>query len=459
MVSTGQINTQPTSDSRRSVEWFGFVAELRSLLASVPVEKRGELLAELPPEVIQKLRWEWRFMAREKQLAPEGAWDTWLVTAGRGFGKTRLASEWAIEKARTGSVRLALVGTTAADCRDVMVEGESGILTCSPPWFRPTYEPSKRRLTWPNGAVATTYSAEEPDSLRGPQHHYAWCDELAKWKYVGETYDQLQFGLRLGDRPQCLITTTPRPIALIKELVRRGRDENDPTVVLTTGSTYENRSNLAPAFLKAIEDRYAGTRLGRQELEAELLEDVEGALWKLSQIEGLRVRPTDLPPMKRVVVAVDPSGTAAGDECGIVVAGLGHDGLGYVLSDHSAQASPAEWAAIAVRAYHDHEADRVIAEANFGGDMVENTIRAVDRSVSYRKVTASRGKLLRAEPVAALYEQQRVRHAGAYPELETEMTSWTPGEASPNRLDALVWAITELMLGNRPHSSGMTALI
>ncbi len=438
-------------------QWIRFVMELRRLLAALPAEERKAALAELPPTVIKKLRWEWRYWARENQLAPVGDWDIWLVNAGRGFGKTRLAAEWVIEKARTGPVRLALVATTAADARDVLVEGESGICTISPPDFRPRYEPSKRRLTWPTGAVATTYSAEEPDTLRGPQHHYAWCDELAKWQYPDDAWDMLQFGLRLGDHPQCVVTTTPRPIRLMRELLKRGRDRSDPTVALTTGSTYDNAANLAPAFLRAIEARYAGTRLGRQELEAEILEDVEGALWTLTQIEALRVR--EHPPMKRVVVAIDPSGTAAGDACGIVVAGVGHDGRGYVLADLSLQASPGEWAAAAVQAYHDFAADRIVAETNFGGDMVEATLRSVDRRVPYKKLHASRGKLVRAEPVAALYEQGRVHHVGAFAPLETEMTTWTPGDASPNRMDALVWALTELMLSHRPEASGKAALL
>lgn len=447
MTNAANITTQ--------TDWLQFVDQLRRILASVPVEKRGQLLSELPPEVVGMLRHEYRFWARPKQLEPPGTdWRTWFINAGRGFGKSWTGANWVIEKVRYfGYGRVALVAETAADAREVMVEGNSGILRVAPPDFRPQYEPSKRRLTFPNGAIATTFAGEDPEQLRGPNHDLAWVDELAKFRYDQETWDQLQFTMRLGTRPLTLITTTPRPTKLIRELIK------DPDTRVTTGSTYENSDNLAPAFLKAVEGRYAGTRLGRQELDAELLEDVEGALWTLAQIEALRVRPAELPPMKRVVVGVDPSGTATGDECGIVVAGLGHDGLGYVLADFSLQASPAEWAARAVQAYHDHLADRIVAEANFGGDMVEITIRSVDRRVSYKKVTASRGKLVRAEPVAALYEQQKIRHAGAFPELENEMTNWVPGEASPNRMDALVWALTELMLGNRPQASGKAALI
>lgn len=431
-------------------EWLEFVRELRTTLALLNVDERLEVIDSLPPDVALRLRYEYRFGARRKQLEPPGEdWRVWFINAGRGFGKTWTGANWVVDKVRYGGYRrVALVAETAADAREVMVEGPSGIMSVAPPDFRPEYEPSKRRLTFPNGAVATTYAADKPDQLRGPNHDLAWVDELAKFRYDQETWDQLQFTMRLGARPLTLVTTTPRPTKLIRELVK------DPETVVTTGSTYENADNLARAFLTAVEKRYAGTRLGRQELEAEILEDVEGALWTLSQIEDLRCRPDDLPPLKRVVVAVDPSGTSTGDECGIVVVGEGHDGLGYVLADYSLQASPNEWAARVIGAYHDHEADRVVAETNFGADLVETTLRSIDRSVSFRKVTASRGKLVRAEPVAALYEQKRVRHVGAWAALETEMTSWVPGEPSPNRMDALVWGLTELFLSRKPALAG-----
>jgi phage terminase large subunit-like protein len=339
------------------------------------------------------------------------------------------------------------VGPTAADVRDVMVEGESGLLSIAPSWNYPTYEPSKRRLTWPNGAIATMYSSEEPDRLRGPQHGAAWCDELAAWRNVEDTWSMLQFGLRLGKTPRTTITTTPKPIKLLKELIAQhvGGD-----VVVTHGSTYENRDNLAPSFFSQIVRRYEGTRLGRQELNAEILEDIEGALWSRDIIEVGR-RPKDyLPDLKRVVVAIDPAVSSGenSDETGIIVAGLDYDDQGFVLEDLSGRYTPTEWAKKAVGAYRRHRADRIVAEKNQGGAMVESTIRVVDPNAPIRLVHASRGKIVRAEPVSALYEQGRVSHIGGFAELEDQLCSFAPGStASPDRLDALVYALTELMLG------------
>jgi phage terminase large subunit-like protein len=333
---------------------------------------------------------------------------------------------------------MALVGATAADARDVMVEGESGLMNVCPPWNRPLYEPSKRRVTWPNGAIATTYSADEPERLRGPQHDDAWTDEIAAWRYE-DAWDNLMFGLRLGDDPRVCATTTPKPIKLVKELISAS------TTVKTGGSTYENRSNLAGPFLEHIIKKYEGTRLGRQELEAQLLDDNPDALWKRQKmIEDHRK--TKFPELKRIVVAVDPPAKATGAEAGIIVGGLGEDGHGYILDDRSLQGSPNEWGTAAVTAYHSRMADRIVAEVNQGGDMVESTIRTVDRTVSYRAVHASKGKYTRAEPVAALYEQGKVHHVGAFPILEDQMCDWTPGDESPDRMDALVWLLTDLML-------------
>lgn len=415
-------------------------------------QARAEFLASLSEEESVALEYEWGFWARPKQRAPTWDWSFWLILAGRGFGKTRIGSEWVIEKARKskGGTRIALVAETAADARDVMVEGESGILTVSPPWFRPRYEPSKRRLTWPNGVIATTYSADEPGQLRGPQHHYAWGDEPAKWRYP-DTWDQLQMGLRLGDHPQAVLTTTPRPTPLIKEWVADALGPN-PTFALTRGTTYENRGNLAPSFLDTILRKYQGTRLGRQELEAEILDDAPGALWKRAEhIDAHRVV---TPPCElvRIVVAVDPSVRAdsPGACTGIVAAGLGVDGQGYVLADGSlVQPTPVEWANATITLFHLHRADRVIGEVNNGGDLVEANLRSVDAMIPYKGIHASRGKQTRAEPVASLYEQGRVHHVGSLPLLEDEMCQWEPGVStwSPNRLDALVWALTELMLG------------
>jgi phage terminase large subunit-like protein len=388
---------------------------------------------------------DWAARARPEQLPPAGDWTTWVFCAGRGAGKTRSGSEWV--RSITGKIgRIALVGPTAADVRDVMVEGESGILSICSDRDRPVYEPSKRRLVWNNGAIAQMFSSEEPDRLRGPQFGAAWSDELAAWRNASDTWSMLQFGLRLGQHPRQLITTTPKPIKLLRELL--ARDGQD--VAVTRGSTYDNRDNLAPAFFSQIVRQYEGTRLGRQELNAELLEDVEGALWSRDMIGSARVGSGSMPDLRRVVVAIDPATTAGedSDETGIIVAAIGIDGDGYVLEDLSGKYAPREWATKAVGAYRKHRADRIIAERNQGGDMVEATIRTIDPLVPVKTVHASRGKITRAEPVASLYEQKRVHHVGAFDTLEDQLCSFAPGVAgSPDRLDALVYALTDLMLG------------
>lgn len=434
-------------------------ASLAESLASLPEAQRAEILSSLSDEEADALEYDWKFWGRPKQFVPIGDWLTWLIIAGRGFGKTRTGSE-AIRDLVCGETpltggkyqRIALVAETAADARDVVVEGESGLLACHPRAFRPHYEPSKRRLTWPNGAVATLYNAVEPDQLRGPQHDLAWCDELAKWRYVQETWDQLQFGLRLGDMPRQIITTTPRPIPLIRELMKSA------STSITRGSTVENRSNLAPSFLSTVVAKYEGTRLGRQELDAEILDDVPGALWTRQMFDDHRRKLADAPQMQRIVVAVDPSGTAGedddGDSIGIVVAGKGIDGRGYVLADRTCKLSPAGWGKRVVDAYREFSADRVIAERNFGGAMVAHVVRTADRNVSYKEVVASRGKAVRAEPIAALYEQGRISHIGSFPDLEDQACSMKSdgylGKGSPDRLDAMVWAFTELMITTGP---------
>jgi phage terminase large subunit-like protein len=391
----------------------------------------------------------WRAKARASQLPPPGDWDGWLILAGRGFGKTRSGSEWIKELAETATAsRIALVGPTAYLARTVMVEGESGILSVSSPWCRPIYGPSKRQLSWPNGVIASISSAEEPDQLRGPQYSHAWGDEVAAWPNAQDAWDQLQFCLRLGPHPQWLTTTTPRPIKLIKDLLAR----QGSGIVVTRGSTLENEANLPAAALASLRARYENTRIGRQELNAELLLDVAGALWTRDMLERANEK-CRLPDLKRVVVAVDPSGTRGqedgGDSVGIVVAGLGVDGLGYVLADRTCKLSPDGWGRVAVNAYREFKADRIVAERNFGGAMVEHVIRTVDRNASYKEVTASRGKIARAEPIAALYEQNRVRHVGLFTELEDQMAAMTgdgySGDGSPDRCDALVWALSELM--------------
>ena len=345
--------------------------------------------------------------------------------------------------------RVALVAETAADARDVIVEGPSGLLSVHPAGFRPKYERSKRRLTWPNGAVAMLFNATEPDQLRGPQHEAAWCDELAKWRYAQETWDMLQFGLRLGEHPRQVVTTTPRPIPLIRDfLAREGQG-----VTVTRGSTYDNRANLAPGFFKSVVKRYEGSRLGRQELNAEILDDIPGALWTRAMLDGARVAPAALPQMQRIVIGVDPAAkaSACGDrtsETGIVVAGLGEDGRGYVLDDLSCRLSPAGWSRKVAAAFDRYSADAIVVEINQGGAMVETVMRAERPGLPLRQVRASRGKTVRAEPIAALYEQGRVSHAGAFPALEDQMVQFTPfgieGDGAADRVDAVVWAMADL---------------
>jgi phage terminase large subunit-like protein len=347
----------------------------------------------------------WLARARPSQRPPTGDWSVWLLCTGRGWGKTAVLSHTANQWARSGQAkRMALVAATAADARDVLVEGESGILATAPDYCRPYYESSKRRLTWPNGAIATTYTAEEPERLRGPQHDGAICDELGSWANGTATWDMLMFGLRLGRNPRTVIATTPRPTRLLRSLLAR----EGKGVVVTRGTSYENAANLAPGFFESIVNKYEGTRLGRQELNAELLEDTPGALWTLETLE--RTRRTAAPELSRIVVAIDPavSSHEGSDETGIIIAGKGADGHGYVLEDLSGRHAPAEWARIAVEAYKIHAADRIVAEVNQGGDLVENTIRTIDPNVPFTAVHATRGKYVRAEPVAALFEQGRV---------------------------------------------------
>lgn len=417
-------------------------------LASLPETEQAEILNKLTDKESAALAFDWTFWARPSQLAPQGNWRTWLLKSGRGFGKTRAGAEFVRGIVEQGEAKyIAIVAPTAADARDVMVEGESGILSISPPWNRPVYEPSKRRLTWPNGAKATLYSADEPDRLRGPQHDLAWCDEVSSWRYP-EAWDMLMFGLRLGENPRVCVTTTPKPNKITKQLIK------DPNTVVTSGSTYENRANLAPQYLSDIVKKYEGTRLGRQELYGELLDDVEGALWNWPMIERNRVK---IPPkqFKYIVVSIDPAVTAqeGSDETGILVLGQGIDGLGYVLDDLSGRYSPDEWARRAITAYHKWQANRIIAEVNQGGDMVADVIERRDSTVGkVKQIHAGRGKTTRAEPVAALSEQDKIKFLGTYPVLEDQLTNWVHGDPSPDRLDAMVHGFTDLMLGS--YSSG-----
>lgn len=389
----------------------------------------------------------WQFWCRPGQSLPPGDWRIWLVLAGRGFGKTRMGAEWVRMHAQADpSAHIAIVGATHTDVRAIMVEGESGLLSIAPAGEAPTYESSLRKLTWPSGATATLYSASEPESLRGPQHQLAWCDELAKWERGDATWNNLTMTLRTGAAPQVMVTTTPRPTPLIRRLL------GEPGLVMTRGKSKDNRANLASAWLKSMNEIHAGSTLGRQELDGEILMDVEGALWSRQLLDACRTG--SVPAMRRIVIGVDPPVTAGGDACGIIVAGLGEDGRAYVLDDQSVHGqSPEGWARAVAKAARTWEADRVIAEANNGGDMVVSTLRAADVAMPVKRVHASRGKVARAEPVVTLYEAGRVRHAGAFAALEDELCGLVIGGGyegpgrSPDRADACVWALTELMLG------------
>lgn len=416
-----------------------------------------DFLSGLSTNALRALPWMFEFWALPHQIAPQGVWNTWVILGGRGAGKTRAGAEWVrgqVEGARPTSAgrckQIALIGETYDQVRDVMVFGDSGIMACSPPDRRPKWQATKRRLVWPNGAVATCYSASDPEALRGPQFDGAWVDELAKWKKAREAWDMLQFALRLGDNPQQVVTTTPQNVAVLKEILAQDR------VVSTSAPTSANAVNLAQSFLDKVTTQYAGSWRGRQELDGELLEDVEGALWSLSEIDQARVETAG--DLTRIVIAVDPPTTSgeAADECGIIVAGVRMKGVpqdwqAFVIADLSmACASPNAWAKAVSAAAAEYGVDRVVAEVNQGGDMVEAILRQHSALLPYRSVHASRGKVARAEPVAALYEQGRVFHVGAFKELEDQMCQMSlagfSGKGSPDRVDALVWALTDLMI-------------
>ena len=416
-----------------------------------------EFLAGLSEAALLALPWLFEFWALPHQLPPDGAWKSWVIMGGRGAGKTRAGAEWVrteVEGARPTdpgrAARVALVGETVDQAIAVMVHGPSGIIACSPPDRRPKWEASQNRLVWPNGAVAVVYSAHNPESLRGPQFDAAWVDELAKWKRGQDTWDQLQFALRLGRNPRQVVTTTPRNVAVLKAILK------NPSTVVTHAPTEANRAYLAASFLEEVRARYGGSALGRQELDGELLEDVEGALWTQASLEAGRLRV--VPWFSRIVVAVDPpvTGHSGSDECGIVVVGAVTDGppqswRAVVLEDASVRAaSPDGWARAALAAMDRHGAERLVAEVNQGGDMVETIIRQIDAMVPYRAVRATRGKVVRAEPVAALYEQGRVQHMPGLGKLEDQMCQMTTqgylGKGSPDRVDALVWALTDLLI-------------
>ena len=386
-------------------------------------------------------------------------WHTWLVLGGRGSGKTRAGAEWVraqaldlADLADRRSHRIALIGETIGQVRSVMIEGLSGLLSIHPPGQRPKFEASRNQLVWPNGTIAQMFAADDPDSLRGPQFDAAWCDELCKWRRPDDAWDTLQFALRLGELPQVVVTTTPRAIPLLKRIM-----EDDATAI-SRSRTADNANNLAPAFLAEMQRRYGDTPIGQQELEGEIVEDRMTGLWKRTWLDQGRLLAR--PELTRIVVAVDPpvTSTAGSDSCGIIIAGLGVDGRGYVIGDRTIQGrDPATWAKAAVAAYHDYQADTIVVETNQGGDLVVQTFKGIDAGVPVKKVHASRGKYLRAEPVSALYNEGRVAHVGEFPELERQMCDFAAdglaNGKSPDRLDALVWALTELMLTTtrQPH--------
>jgi len=438
---------------------------VRSVVQSKGLTALRSLVDDMSADECERIAYQWRGLwARpcsenddgtySGQLPPDVPWDVWLICAGRGFGKTRTGAEWVREEVKKQPLRFAFVGQDPTDARAVMINGDSGIMAVTPENERPTYNPSTKLINWRNGSQAEVHSAHNFEALRGPQFHRAWIDEMAAFRYQQQTWDNLTFGMRLvatdGSQPKTCITTTPRPGRLLKEII------DDPGTVVTSGSTYENISNLSAAFIRRVIRRYEGTALGAQELYARLLDEVEGALWSREILEQHRVQ--DQPDLKRIVVAVDPMVRAtenarrrvAPPETGVIVAGLGYDGHGYVLGDLSVtNAKPDVWARRVIAGYHDHRADRVVGEVNNGGDMVEDVIHTRDHRVPFKMVHASRGKRVRAEPISSLYQQGKVHHVGVFADLETQLCAWTgaDGEPSPDRLDALVWAMTELMLG------------
>ena len=426
-------------------------------LLMIPEAERIAFIKSLPGYVAHALHRDWPIWRGDAQAEPGGDWRVWLMMAGRGFGKTRLGAQWVRSLAAANpEARIALVAATMAEVRSVMIEGESGLLAATHAVDTVHWEPSLGRLTWGNGAQAFAYSAETPEALRGPQHHFAWCDELAKWKAAKALWDNLMLGLRLGERPRSLVTTTPRSVALLRSLLKT------EGVIVRRGATRDN-PYLPVAFTKSVNALYAGTRIGRQELDGELIEDVKGALWKRDVIERARV--SAVPAVRRVVVGVDPCASIGGDACGIVAVALGNDGKAYVIEDASVIGeAPDGWARAVAACVDRNAADKVVAEANNGGKMVENVLRGADCNMPIKLVHASHGKTARAEPVAALYAMGKAFHVGTFPDLEDELCGLISGGGyegpgrSPDRADALVWAMTELMLGkamgNGPRITG-----
>ena len=422
-------------------------------LRDLSSHKLKEALSQLTPEQAEELKHDWSFWARQDQLEPEGKWNTWVALAGRGWGKTRAGAEWVRHRIKMGDRIVHCVAPTKGDVRRVMVEGDSGLLNVchkSDKTYRkadmgyPVWSPTNNSMSWANGAKAVFFSAEDPERLRGPQAHSAWCDELCAWRNAQDTWDMMQFGLRLGKRPVVFVTTTPKTTKLLRGIL------DDETTHVSTGSTFDNSANLADTFLVAVKKTYEGTRLGRQELYAEILDEASGALWNRNLLASCEIDKEDVPQLNRIVVAIDPaiSNNTDSDMTGIIVAGVDVNGTAYVIEDHTGNYSPQAWAAKAVELYREHMADRIVAEKNQGGDMVRHTLHTEDETLPIRLVHASRGKMARAEPVSALYEQGRVKHVRGLNDLEDQMVQWEPlgSMGSPDRLDAMVWAITDLSL-------------
>lgn len=424
-----------------------------NVLRDLSDEEVAAILKELGPQKAEELRHDWGFWARPEQLEPAGDWNTWVALAGRGWGKTRAGAEWVRHRIRSGDKIVHCVAPTKGDVRRVMVEGDSGLLNVC--WegdktYRgkhigfPVWSPTNNSLTWDNGAKAVFFSAEDPERLRGPQAYSAWCDELCAWRNAQDTWDMMMFGLRLGKHPKVFVTTTPKTTKLIRNILA------DEKTTVSKGSTYDNAANLAGTFLDAVKKTYEGTRLGRQELYAEILDEASGALWNRQLLAKCEVDKDQVPNLNRIVVAIDPAVTsnAESDMTGIIVAGLDVNGTAYVIEDHTGRYTPQQWAAKAVELYREHMADRIVAERNQGGDMVRHTLHTEDETVPVKLVHASRGKMARAEPVSALYEQGKVKHVRGLNDLEDQLVQWEPlgSIGSPDRLDALVWAITELSL-------------
>ena len=416
----------------------------------LPESERTDILSKLTDEQAYAILHDWNFWARPEQLPPK-QWGKdgcfiWNVRAGRGFGKTRMSAEIFIRAVRDWGYKYPnLAGATAEDVRDIMIEGESGILACAPEDFKPKFIPSLKKLIWPNGVESHIYYGSEPNKARGPQSDFLWCDELAKWQRPEETFDNLLMGLRLGSNPLCIVTSTPRPTRFLMELERRTDRQGRPCTITTRGRTQDNFRNLSPVFISTIISKYEGTRLGRQELEGEFLDDNPEALWKRADIDNNRV--FKIPDLSYVVVGVDPAATSkdGSDDTGIIAAGKDDNGHYYVLGDYTIHDTPQKWGNAVITAFHKHKANTIIGETNNGGEMVEHTLKTIDPKIPFKAVHASRGKATRAEPISALYEQGKVHHFGTFTELEDQLCEWVPGvEKSPDRLDALVWALSML---------------